>query len=54
MRTNGDWEILCAGMQIKNISKADQLRYELAWAELELAKLKRAYEVESMCSQPKK
>ena len=36
------------------MSEIEQLRYELARAELELAKLKKAYEVERRCDQPKK
>ena len=41
-------------MNKKNLSEAEQLRYELAKAEVEIAKLKKAYELERRCSQPKK
>lgn len=38
----------------KNLSEVERLRYELAKAELELSKLKKAYETERRCRQPKK
>ena len=38
----------------KELSEVEQLRYELAKAELELSKLKKAYEVERRCRQLKK
>lgn len=45
---------LCRYANKKDMSEIEQLRYELARAELELAKLKKAYEVERRCDQPKK
>ena len=38
----------------KDLSEVEQLRYELAKAELELSKLKKAYEAERRCLRPKK
>ena len=45
---------LCRHMNKKDMSEIEQLRYELARAELELAKLKKAYEDERRCGRPKK
>lgn len=45
---------LCRYMNKKDMSEVEQLRYELARAELELAKLKKAYEIERRCSQQRK
>lgn len=38
----------------KNLSEVEQLRYELAKAEIEIARLKKVYEVERRCSRPKR
>ena len=38
----------------KDLSEVEQLRYELAKAELELSKLKKVYEAERRCPQPKR
>ena len=38
----------------KELSEVEQLRYELAKAELELSKLKKVYQEERRCLQPKK
>ena len=38
----------------KDLSEVEQLRYELAKAELELSKLKKACELERKCCPPKK
>lgn len=38
----------------KELSEIEKLRYELAKAELELSKLKKAYEEERRCRQPRK
>lgn len=38
----------------KELSEIEQLRYKLAKAELELSKLKKAYEEERRCRQPRK
>lgn len=38
----------------KELSEVEQLRYELAKAEVELSKLKKAYEVERRCRQLKR
>lgn len=38
----------------KELSEIEQLRYELAKAELALSKLKKVYEVERRCRQPRK
>ena len=45
---------LCRYINNKNMSEIEQLRYELAKAELELSKLKKVYEMERRCRQPKK
>lgn len=45
---------LCRYANKKDMSEIEQLRYELARAEIELAKLKKAYAVERRCGQPKK
>ena len=45
---------LCRYSNKKNMSEVEQLRYELAKAELGLSKLKKACEVERRCRQPKK
>ena len=38
----------------KELSEVEQLRYELAKAELELSKLKKAYQEERRCLRPRK
>ncbi len=45
---------LCRYANKKDMSEVEQLRYELARAELELAKLKKGYEAERRRGQPKK
>lgn len=45
---------LCRYANKKDMSEIEQLRYELARAELELAKLKKACKVERRRGQPKK
>lgn len=45
---------LCRYANKKDMSEVEQLRYELARAELELAKIKKVYEVERRRRQPKK
>ena len=45
---------LCRYSNKKNMSEVEQLRYELAKAEMELSKLKKAYEEERRCRQPRK
>lgn len=45
---------LCRYANKKDMSEVERLRYELAKAELELAKLKKAYEEERRCGQQKK
>jgi len=45
---------LCGYANKKDMSEIEQLRYELVRAELELAKLKKVYERERRCGQPKK
>lgn len=45
---------LCKYTRRKELSEIEQLRYELAKAELELSKLKKAYEAERRCPQQKK
>ena len=45
---------LCRYANKKDMSEVEQLRYELSRAELELAKIKKVYEVERRRGQPKK
>ena len=45
---------LCRYASKKDMSETERLRYELAKAELELAKLKKAWEMERRCRQQKK
>ena len=45
---------LCRYSNKKDMSEIDQLRYELAKAELELAKLKKACEMERRCRQQRR
>ena len=45
---------LCKYTRRKELSEIEQLRYELAKAELELSKLKKAYQEERRCPQPKR
>lgn len=45
---------LCQYVNKKDMSEVEQLRYELAKAELELAKLKKAYEVGRRRRRPRK
>lgn len=45
---------LCKYTSRKELSEIEQLRYELAKAELELSKLKKAYEVERRRLRPKR
>lgn len=45
---------LCRYSKKKDMSEVEQLRYELAKAELELAKLKKVCEEERRCRQPRK
>lgn len=45
---------LCRYANKKDMSEVEQLRYELARAELELAKIKKVYGVERRRGQPKK